>query len=139
MCFQCVSKAWLVMISSPDFVKSHLDPHMKDEEDKLVKFSATDDDGSGAGENTPHGLSARIVYANISVHVNVTLNWSSSKMVGRDDWESKIVSFHLTTNSVVILSGPKPGRSGKHFHMRRWRRRLCLSDDEDDEDQEQRQ
>nr|GME05564.1 F-box/kelch-repeat protein At3g23880-like [Ipomoea batatas] len=92
-----------------------------------------------AGENTPHGLSAGIVYPNIGVHVNGTLNWSSSKMVGRDDWESKIVSFHLTTNSAVILSGPKPGRSRKHFHMRRWRRRLCLSDDEDDEDQEQRQ
>nr|GMD68606.1 F-box/kelch-repeat protein At3g23880-like [Ipomoea batatas] len=118
-------KAWFVMISSPDFVKSHLDPYKKDEEDKLVQFSATDDDGgllvplfhTGTGENTSHGLNAGIVYPNIGAHVNGTLNWSSSKTVGRDDWESKIVSFHLTINSAAILSGPKPGRSRKHFHM----------------------
>nr|GLL42214.1 F-box/kelch-repeat protein At3g23880-like [Ipomoea trifida] len=45
MRFQCVSKAWLAMISSPDFVKTLLDLHKSDKEDKLVTFSATDDDG----------------------------------------------------------------------------------------------
>nr|GLL42224.1 F-box/kelch-repeat protein At3g23880-like [Ipomoea trifida] len=47
MRFECVSKAWLAMISSPNFVKSHLDFHKNDEEDKLATFSATDDDGRG--------------------------------------------------------------------------------------------
>nr|GMD66410.1 F-box/kelch-repeat protein At3g23880-like [Ipomoea batatas] len=67
---------------------------------------------SGAWENTPHGLSTGIVYPNIGIHVNGTLNWSSSTMVTRNDWESKIVCFNLTTNTAAILSGPKPERCG---------------------------
>nr|GMD60469.1 F-box/kelch-repeat protein At3g23880-like [Ipomoea batatas] len=39
--------AWLAMISSPNFVKSHLEFHKNDDEDKLATFSATDDDGRG--------------------------------------------------------------------------------------------
>ncbi|XP_031111797.1 F-box/kelch-repeat protein At3g23880-like [Ipomoea triloba] len=218
MRFQCVSKAWLAMISSPDFVKSHLDFHKNDEEDKLATFSATDDEGvhlslfsilvgenqyttdcsslkvpevalkylgahngllcfrgidqkvilcnpctrkikkiddapawpsvgmygfgydqqncdykvvyacrtetfndydvlvysfrSGAWVNTPQGLSAGIVFPNIGIHVNGTLNWSSSTMVAHNDWESNIVRFNLTTNTATILSGPEPERCG---------------------------
>ncbi|XP_031111799.1 F-box/kelch-repeat protein At3g23880-like [Ipomoea triloba] len=214
MRFQCVSKGWLAMISSPDFAKSNLDTHKNDEEDKLATFSATDDGlhlslfpivveenqyptncsslkvpevalrymgahngllcfqgidhkvvvcnpctgkikkingpswptiwmygfgydqqnrdykvvyarrtqssndydilvysfRSGGWEKTPHGFSAGIVNPN-GVHLNGTLNWSSSIMVGRDDWEFKIVSFNLTTNSAAILSAPNPERS----------------------------
>ncbi|XP_019170149.1 PREDICTED: F-box/kelch-repeat protein At3g23880-like [Ipomoea nil] len=67
---------------------------------------------SGSWESIPNVLRAGIVYPNIGVHFNGTLNWSSSTMVARDNWESKIVSFNLTTNSATILSGPKPERSG---------------------------
>nr|GMD65707.1 F-box/kelch-repeat protein At3g23880-like [Ipomoea batatas] len=133
MRFQCVSKGWLAMISSPDFAKSHLDTHKNDEEDKLAT--------SGGWEKTPHGFSAGIVNPN-GVHLNGTLNWSSSIMVGRDDWEFKIVSFNLTTNSADILSAPNPERSrdisicNRVFKAILFRETLapppCLSDDEDD-------